>query len=231
MKVVSEPGELVHVSVRGLLFDMDGVLVSSLGSVERSWKLWAERHHKDIASTIQIAHGRRAIDTLRTLLPGGDLPAELKIIEDLEVADSEGIRPLAGVIPLLKLLPSSRWTVVTSATERLAVTRLRHGGIPLPDRIVAGDMVEHGKPSPEPYLRGAEILGLNPEDCIVIEDTGAGVEAGRAAGAKVLATTFSHPIAQLREANWIVKSLEDVTVSVLNNQDIELAILPVTAPA
>lgn len=229
MKSASEPGELVHVEARGLLFDMDGVLVSSLGSVERSWKRWAEQHHKDIASTIRIAHGRRAIDTLRTLLPDGDVAAELKIIEDLEVADNVGIQPLAGVIPILRLLPPDRWTIVTSATERLARTRLRHGGIPLPNRMVTADMVEHGKPSPEPYLRGAEILGLDPRDCIVIEDTAAGVGAGRAAGTRVLATLFSHPVSQLHEANWIVKSLKDVTVSVLNSGDIGLVILPVSS--
>lgn len=227
MKTASEPGQLIRVEARGLLFDMDGVLVSSLGSVERSWERWAKRHGKDVSSTIRAAHGRRAIDTLRKLLPEGDAAAELKIIEDLEVADNEGLKALDGVIPMLESIPPQSWTVVTSATTRLARSRLLHGGIPLPDAIITGDMVERGKPSPDPYLKGAEILGVRPEECIVIEDTAAGARAGRQAGARVLATTFSFPMKELSEADWVVHSLADVAVSVADKgKKIELAFVP-----
>lgn len=211
-------GSLVRITAKGLLFDMDGVLVSSLGSVERSWRRWAERHGMDFASTMRAAHGRRTIDSLRMLLPGADYDAELKMIEDLEVADNDGLKALDGVLAILHAIPAQSWTVVTSASERLARSRLQHGGIPIPDRMVTEEMVEHGKPSPEPYRKGAEILSLRPEDCVVIEDSGPGVASGHAAGARVLATTFSHSPAELPGADWIVKSLRDVTVSVAEDR-------------
>jgi sugar-phosphatase len=209
----------IKVFARGLLFDMDGVLISSLGSVERSWQRWAEGHGLDVTSTIHAAHGMRAIDTVRKLWPDGDYMAELKTIEDYEVADNYDLEVLEGVTPILQSIPQKYWTIVTSATDRLARARLAHAGIPVPDRIVTADMVSRGKPDPEPYLKGAQLLGVETSECIVIEDASAGANAGRAAGCKVLATTFSHSIELLSAADWIVESLSQVKVSLLPNDE------------
>ena len=205
----------IKVLTRGLLFDMDGVLISSLGSVERSWETWALGHGLDVTETIKAAHGMRAIETIRKLWPDGDHAAELKIIEDLEVADTSDLKVLAGVSRILEAVPQKYWTIVTSATERLARARLAHAGIPVPERIITAEMVSRGKPDPEPYIKGAEILGASPSDCLVIEDSSSGAKAGRAAGCKVLATTFSHSIEALSAADWIVESLDRVKVTVL----------------
>jgi sugar-phosphatase len=213
----------LKVRTKGLLFDMDGVLVSSLGSVERSWQTWAERNGLDARETIKTAHGMRAIETMRKMLPDGDHNAELTIVEELEMADTEGLQILDGVLSILEALPQKYWTIVTSATERLARSRLAFAGISVPKRIITADMVSNGKPHPEPYLRGAEILGLAPEDCIVIEDSTSGSKAGHAAGCKVLATTFSHRIDQLTAADWIVESLAGVKITILpGDQGLEL---------
>ena len=209
---------MITVRTRGLLFDMDGVLVSSLGSVERSWQTWAEGHGLDVRQTIKTAHGMRAIETVRTLKPDADHAAELKVIEDLEVEDTEGLEVLEGVVSILQLLPQKYWTIVTSATERLARSRLAHAGIPVPEHIITADMVAHGKPHPEPYLKGAKILGLAPADCIVIEDSPSGSKAGHEAGCKVLATTFSHTVEQLAVADWIVESLGKVKIMILPDE-------------
>jgi sugar-phosphatase len=203
--------------VRGILFDMDGVLVSSLGSVERSWKRWAESREIDPVVAIKTAHGRRAIETVRFLRPDLNDEEELKWLENMEVEDNEGLEILDGVKPILEALPEKYWTVVTSATERLARARMADGGIPVPARMVTADMVTRGKPDPEPYRRGAELLGLKPEDCLVIEDSASGANAGHAAGCKVLATLFSHSLESLRAADWIVNSLEEVHVRVKND--------------
>jgi mannitol-1-/sugar-/sorbitol-6-phosphatase len=216
----------MKITTRGILFDMDGVLVSSLGSVERSWQKWAEMRNVDVALAIKTAHGRRAIETVRFLRPDLNDQAELKLIEDLEVNDNDGLEILKGVKPILEALPANSWTVVTSATERLARARMADGGIPVPKHIITADMVEHGKPHPEPYIRGAELLGLRPQDCLVIEDSGAGAQAGHAAGCKVLATLFSHSLESLSAADWIVHSLQDVQVRVVDNS-IELEFEPV----
>jgi sugar-phosphatase len=216
----------MKIQIQGILFDMDGVLVSSLGSVERSWKIWGEMRGLDGALAIQTAHGQRAIDTVRQLRPDLNDVEELKLIEDLEVADNADLEILGGVERLLELLPQKYWTIVTSATERLARARLDFAGIRVPERIITADMVAHGKPHPEPYLRGAELLGLRPEECLVIEDSASGAKAGHAAGCKVLATLFSHSIEALTGADWIVNSLEDVRFAI-ENDSIEIEFEPV----
>jgi len=213
--------------VRGILFDMDGVLVSSLGSVERSWTIWAEARGIDPELAIRTAHGRRAIESVRLLRPDLNDEQELKWLEDMEVEDNEGLEILKGVQPILEAIPEKHWTVVTSATERLARARMADGGIPVPARIVTADMVTRGKPDPEPYRRGAELLGLRPEECLVIEDSASGAKAGHAAGCKVLATLFSHSLESLSAADWIVHSLEDVQVCVADDQ-VEVEFEPIS---
>jgi mannitol-1-/sugar-/sorbitol-6-phosphatase len=215
---------------RGILFDMDGVLVSSIGSVERTWEKWALARGIDPALAISMAHGRRAIETVRQLRPDLDDQAELDWLEEMEVADNGGLTILHGVQPILDVLPEKYWTVVTSATERLARSRMAHGGIRVPERIISADMVTYGKPNPEPYRRGAELLGLTPAECLVIEDSASGATAGHAAGCKVLATLFSHSLESLVDADWIVRSLEDVSVQVAGDH-LDVRFTPVSREA
>lgn len=206
------PSSPVVIPCQGILFDMDGILISSLAAVERSWTRWAELRGYDPALARRVAHGRRAVDTLANLCPECDSEVELKLIEDIEVADNEGLTVLPGVCDLLAALPADRWTVVTSATERLARVRLAAGGIPAPEHLVTADQVKRGKPHPEPFVAGAELLGFTPQECIVFEDSAAGAIAGRAAGCTVIATTFSHPIESLEAAHFLVRDLTDVRV-------------------
>lgn len=207
----------MKLQVRGILFDMDGVLVSSLGSVERSWAKWGEMRGVDTALAIQAAHGRRAIETVRHLRPDLNDMEELKLIEEIEIADKDDIEVLAGVERVLAALPQKYWTVVTSATEKLARARLGYAGLTVPEHFITADLVANGKPNPEPYLKGAALLGQKPQDCLVIEDSTSGASAGHAAGCKVLATLFSHSSENLNAADWIVQSLDDVAVRVLED--------------
>jgi sugar-phosphatase len=220
---LSEP---VCVTAKGILFDMDGVLVSSIGSAERSWRRWAERYGIPNAANLEVPHGRRAIDIVRLLRPDIDPHAGLKVIEDLEVADVADLRVLPGVKGLLAALPPERWAIVTSATRRLLLARLTAAGLPVPERIISGEMVERGKPDPEPYRRGAELLGFRPEECVVVEDAPSGVGAGKAAGCRVLAVLGTEPVEELRDADWVVGSLEGVSVKA-NAEGLELRFLPV----
>jgi sugar-phosphatase len=203
----------VLIRCKGVLFDMDGILISSLGSVERSWTQWAQMRGLDPVHAIGIAHGRRAIDTVAQLRPDLDREAELKVIEDLEIEDNEGLTVLPGVLTLLAALPAENWTVVTSATERLARARLAAAGIPVPRVLVTANQVTHGKPHPEPFQAGAALLGFKPEECVVFEDSSSGAKAGRAAGCTVVATTFSHPIESLDAAHYLVLDLTGVSVT------------------
>ena len=204
---------MIELCVGGILFDMDGVLMSSLGSVERSWRRYAEMRGvppERVAEVVQMAHGRRAIETVRALRPDLDADAELRIIEELEINDNQGLVVLPGVREILTALPQGSWAIVTSATERLARSRLAFAGIPAPRHFVTSEMVAQGKPHPEPYRRGAAALGVAAEQCLVIEDAPAGVAAGKAAGCRVLAVETTHPAESLRAADWRVETLAGV---------------------
>jgi len=217
----------VTVRCKGVLFDMDGILISSLGSVERSWRTWGLSRGIDPTTAIHTAHGCRAIETIRKLRPDLDDEAELKYIEDLEVADNEGLAVLPGVLDLLAALPAYSWTVVTSATERLARVRMAAGGIPVPEHITTADHVTSGKPHPEPYLRGAELLGLPAADCVVFEDSASGTKAGRAAGCTVIGTTFSHSVEELTAAHYLVTDVTGIKVELLpEDREILLHFVP-----
>ena len=217
----------VSISCKAILFDMDGILISSIGSVERSWTKWALLRGVDPALARATAHGRRAVETIAKLRPDLDPDIELTEIEDLEVADNEGLKILPGVLDLLAALPANRWTVVTSATERLARIRLAAGGIPVPQRLVTADMVTRGKPHPEPFLAGAALLGVEPAECVVFEDSASGAEAGRAAGCTVVATPFSHPAEALNAAHYLVRDLTGIRVGFAGDQ-ILLKLTPLT---
>ena len=191
---------------RGVLFDLDGVLVDSTPAVARVWAGWAHEHGFDPGEVVKKAHGRPSITTIRELLPNADHPAENREVERREIADIEGVVPLPGAVELLQALPLDRWAIVTSCTRALAAVRIGAAGLPKPKHLVTSTDVQHGKPDPEPYLKGAQILGVPAADCLVIEDAPAGIRAGKAAGARVLAlrTTASDAELQQAGADWIV---------------------------
>jgi mannitol-1-/sugar-/sorbitol-6-phosphatase len=207
---LSEP---VRVETKGILFDMDGVLISSIGSVVRCWRQWAEHYNVPNAEIYEVPHGMRAIEIVKELRPDIDPQEGLRVIEDMEMEDVSGLTVLPGVRTLLASLPLDRWAIVTSATHRLLIRRLEVAGLPIPQRIISADMVERGKPDPEPYRRGAELLGLPPAECLVVEDAPSGVGAGIAAGCRVLGVLGTHSAEALKAATWIVPSLEAVTVA------------------
>lgn len=204
----------VQILCKGILFDMDGILISSIGSVERSWTKWANLRGVDAERTLHLIHGRRSIESVAELRPDLDAEKENEIIERFEIEDTEGVTVLPGVLALIASLPPERWTVVTSATEPLARVRLEAGGIPVPKRLVTAESVAHGKPHPAPYQAGAALLGFAPEECIAFEDAASGTKSARGAGCTVIATPFSHPIDALQAAHYLIPDLTGVHVEV-----------------
>ena len=203
----------MKVETRGLLFDMDGVLISSIGGVVRCWRQWTKMYGIAGWESYEVPHGARAIDIIRKLRPDLDeagVMKGLRDIEDLELEDTDDLKVLPGARELLESLPAERWAIVTSATRRLLLGRLKVAGLPLPDRIIAGDEVVNGKPHPEPYMAGAKLLGFAPEECIVVEDAPAGVGAGVAAGCRVLGVLGTHKAEDLTACTWVVPSLTGV---------------------
>ena len=172
----------------------------------------------EAAETIEAGHGRRSIDTVRELRPDLDAESENAFIEHLEITDNDGLVILPGVKAFLNALPDGRWTVVTSATRKLALSRLAAGGIPLRASLVSGDDVTIGKPDPAAYRAGAAALGLAPQECLVIEDAPSGVASGKAAGCRVLAVAEKVKWASLADADYRVESLADVRVGVRGDE-------------
>src|SRR5271165_530271 len=209
---------MTEIFCRGILFDLDGVLVDSTPAVERVWHGWALEHGFDGEEVVRRAHGRPSLTTIRELLPNGDYEKENREVERREIADTDGVVPLPGALELLRALPENAWTIVTSCTRRLALVRIATAGLPVPKLLVTSTDVTRGKPDPEPYLKGAEFLGLAARDCVVVEDAPAGIRAGKAAGARVLALRTTAPDAELADAgaDWIVDDLSAVNLQTAN---------------
>jgi len=196
-----------------ILFDLDGVLVDSTASVGRVWRAWAEQHGLDPDYVIRTAHGRRSVETIRLCAPHIDAEAAVRIVEKLEIDDTLDLAVINGARELLSSIPADKWAVVTSGTRALATSRMRAANLPVPSILVTANEVSEGKPHPEPYLKGAELMGLAPADCLVVEDTPAGIQAARAAGMPVIALTTTYSSDTVREGDAVVRHLGDVTVS------------------
>lgn len=202
---------LIHCAA--VLFDMDGVLVDSTPAVARVWTIWAEAHGFDPEEVVRKAHGRPSLATIRELLPNGNHEAENREVERQEIEDIVDVVALPGALDLLQFIPQKRWAVVTSATRALAEVRLRAAGLPSPDHLVTATDLERGKPFPDPYLKGAEILGMAPADCVVAEDAASGVRSAKAAGARVLALRTTSPDSELlgAGADWLADDLSSLS--------------------
>jgi mannitol-1-/sugar-/sorbitol-6-phosphatase len=171
----------------GLLFDMDGTILTSIAAVERAWSAWAMRIGAPAADVLSFLHGRRAVDTICHFAPpSADIGAEVRWLDEREHEDLNGVAEVPGARAFLERLPSDRWAVVTSANRALALKRIAAAGLPVPPLLVSSNDVTNGKPDPEGYCLAAKALGINAGNCVVFEDAHSGILAGRAAGAQVV---------------------------------------------
>ena len=195
-----------------ILFDLDGVLLDSTRVVAEQYTRWARENGLDPEYVMEAAHGVRTVEVIQRVAPHLDAVAETKKIEDREAA-ADGIVQIPGALALVNSIPRGRWAVVTSGTRFLAVNRMKKFGIPVPDIMVTADDVATGKPDPEPYRRGAELLKTDPANCVVFEDAPAGIRSAHGAGMKVISLPTTYPATELREADAIVSGLADVRVT------------------
>jgi sugar-phosphatase len=189
----------------GLLVDLDGTLLDSSGPVSRAWTGFAQRHGLDPDEVQAFAQGRPSSETVRLLAPGADHAVEAALVEAAETADTTGIIALPGAADLL----GSGFTlaIVTSCSSQLATARLGAAGLPRPEVVVTSTMVMRGKPDPEGFLLGAQRLKVTAAQCAVLEDSPVGIEAGHAAGARVIALRTTHSDQALAHADAIIDNL------------------------
>jgi len=210
---------------RGLLIDMDGVLVDSTAAIARVWARWAARYNMDPIYVTAFAHGRTSRASIKDLLPHES--PEVHLEEDLwmlraEIEDIADVVALPGARELLAAVPSAQRVVVTSAARNLAEVRLHAAGVwDLVHHLVTSSDVRNGKPNPEPYLKGAAALQIPPTDCVVIEDAASGTRAGKSAGARVVGIRTTSTDAELLAAgaDWIANDCASLRCTVAPGGD------------
>ncbi len=206
------------VQCQGFLFDLDGTLVDSLPAVERAWCNWADRFNLSHDEVLGFIHGKQAITSLRHFMAGrseAEIAAEFTRLEEIEASDTTGIVALPGAVTLLNRLNELAipWAIVTSGSMPVARARHRAAGLPLPEVFVTAERVKRGKPEPDAYLLGAELLGLAPQACVVVEDAPAGILSGLAAGCHMIAVNAPAETPCLSDADFVLQSLEEIAVT------------------
>ena len=208
-----------------VLFDMDGTLIDSIPVVVRSWLRWAQEEGVDPARLVGF-HGVPARGIAAQLLPPERVDAAVDRIEAIETADTDGITVLPGTLEALATLTGAGAAVAggarradlcaiaTSCTRPLATARIEATGLPAPRVVVTASDVAQGKPHPDPFLLAAQLLGVDPRECLVVEDAPGGLEAARAAGCATLAVTTTTAESDL-VADAVVATLADVRFSVV----------------
>ncbi|MFC9281395.1 HAD-IA family hydrolase [Streptomyces collinus] len=209
-------------TARALLLDMDGTLVNSDAVVERIWRRWAERHGLDGDEVMKVVHGRQGHASMAVLLP--DRPVRQNLADNArmlaeETADLDGVIEVPGAAAFLASLHGLPHALVTSADVALSTARMAAAGLPLPEVRVTAESVGASKPDPEGFLKGAAELGIAPADCVVFEDSGAGVAAGKAAGMRVVGVG---PRAGVHGPDVVVPDLTHVRVEAAADGEIRL---------
>jgi sugar-phosphatase len=201
--------------VDAILFDLDGTLVDSAGSVQRSWRRLAEKIDRPWPEVEPHIHGVPVAQVMAMLEP--DMPAERveelrEFMVESESTDTVGVVAQPSAAEVLAALPPERVAIVTSGGVRLAGSRIAAAGLPTPAVVVTADDVPVGKPDPAPYLKGAALLGFPPARCLVVEDAPAGVSSARAAGCPVIGVLTTHDALDAPS----VRSLADVRFSTVD---------------
>ena len=205
---------MLTLNCHAVLFDLDGTLIESTFYIERLWQDWGVQYGISPQNMSKIMNGRRAVEIISTIAPHVSLQEEAYALETKEIVGMDGMRTYPGAKELLSALPAKQWAIVTSGTLRVASARLNYAKLPIPDVFITADVVTAGKPAPDAYLLAAKRLNVKPSDCVVVEDTPAGIQAAKTAGMKAIAISSTHPREALSQADVVVQQLADIQIRV-----------------
>jgi mannitol-1-/sugar-/sorbitol-6-phosphatase len=194
---------------RAILLDVDGVILDSYQAFRAVWSRWSARHSLHFDTVWGATHGRRPVDTITAVAPHLDSVAEYRSLELLIDDPVLQFPPVAGAQDFLRTIPMGRWGLVTSNDKEKVQERFQANHLLIPKVIVDGHCVAVGKPAPDCYQLGAQLLGAAPAECLVFEDSPAGICAGRKAGCFVVGITTTHPRASLVDAHVIIDTLSE----------------------
>lgn len=170
-----------------ILFDLDGTLVDSSGPIKYLWDKWSFDHGLDSLNVYNYSIGRPAIDTMRHFL--GEING-LKCMSDLFVQNeldlANDVVSIPGAIDFVKSIPANQWCIVTSCSKELAYARMAAVNLDLPNVLVTSESVIRGKPNSDCYIKAAELLNARSNDCVVFEDSNAGILSANSAGMDVI---------------------------------------------
>jgi sugar-phosphatase len=179
--------------IKAVLFDLDGVVIDSAMAIERFWKEWAEKENValDEEKIRKYIHGRRGNETIDILF-SDSTPETKESIQRSAIDYDEAMTPgvIKGLHELITHLHALNIPIglVTSSHIKRATRMLQNNRL---DKyftaIISREDVQHGKPHPEPYLKMAEKLNIQPFECLVFEDADSGIQAALDAGMHVIA--------------------------------------------
>ncbi|KAK1688245.1 haloacid dehalogenase-like hydrolase [Colletotrichum godetiae] len=208
-----------RIAFDGFLFDMDGTIIDSTEAVVKHWHTVGNEIGVAPEVILETSHGRRSIDILKILAPEKanweytrEMEGRLPKLYGGDAVEIPGARALLDAL----IAKSAPWAIVTSGTEPLVGGWLDALKLPQPQHLVTAESVENGKPDPTCYRIGRAKLGLQDasKQVLVLEDSPAGIRAGKEAGCKVLGLVTSHTVEQVAgaEPDWIVRDLDSVKV-------------------
>lgn len=218
---IAEDTDLRMNKLRGVIFDWDGVVIDSSAQHEQSWEILAEEISKPLPlGHFKLGFGKKNQVIIPTILQWASDEDEIQKIADRkeviyrELVKKKGVHILPGARELLgELRMEGIPAAVGSSTprENLHAIFEATGLDEFFQAVVCGDDVTNGKPAPDVFLLAAEKLGLVANECLVIEDAHAGIEAALHAGMRVLAVATTNPLQDLHAATHAVESLAGIT--------------------